>query len=205
MLPDKTQRACETCGTPFPEGDDVRRRFCSARCRKAQYAGTCVDCGAKTNGSNGRAAAGKRCAPCSMAYQHEARYWTPERLIEGVRAWAADLGRTPHSQDANQGGARVPYPPAAREFGSWPAFIRAAGLPPTVRYDGDDPAVVAATAHLYQEGFSARQLAELLGVSPGCVLGRLKAAGVQRRSAHRRKRSDVPQHVFDLLEEAKAA
>jgi hypothetical protein len=34
------------------------------RARKESYRGTCVDCGARTNGSNGRAKAAPRCFPC---------------------------------------------------------------------------------------------------------------------------------------------
>lgn len=46
-----------------------RAKWCSERCRRSQYSTPCVDCGAPTDGSNGRGkSAPKRCARCSSAY-----------------------------------------------------------------------------------------------------------------------------------------
>lgn len=55
---------CATCGTAILNAKG-RRRFCSERCRKAQYAGTCTDCGNPTSGSEGRRAE-PRCPSCAM-------------------------------------------------------------------------------------------------------------------------------------------
>lgn len=62
---------CRGCGATLPpkthQGRD--RIWCSDRCRKQTlYGGTCIDCGAPTNGSDGRGAnASKRCNRCSSA------------------------------------------------------------------------------------------------------------------------------------------
>ena len=54
--------SCETCGVDVPVSPVATvPRFCGARCRKASYAGACEVCGARTDGSNGRDAAPKRC------------------------------------------------------------------------------------------------------------------------------------------------
>lgn len=46
------------------------RKWCSDRCRKTQYAGRCIDCGATLSGSNGRGEhASKRCLSCSGRVQ----------------------------------------------------------------------------------------------------------------------------------------
>jgi hypothetical protein len=65
-----TERVCQTCGSwlPNPKG---RRRFCSERCRKASYGGTCVDCGALTSGNNGREKAPRRCQECDNRFHSE--------------------------------------------------------------------------------------------------------------------------------------
>lgn len=59
-----TERVCQTCGTVLvnPQG---RRAYCSERCRREKYAGTCVDCGARTNGYAGPGRAHERCVKCA--------------------------------------------------------------------------------------------------------------------------------------------
>lgn len=126
-------RTCEGCGGPLAPNiaPGKPRKWCSDRCRKRQYAGECVDCGGVTN-ANGSAGiiAAPRCSPCSHRREHEARYWTPERIIAAIRAWKAEHGQRPMSTDwqtTNRDASR--YPPAntvQRVFGTWSAAIMAA-------------------------------------------------------------------------------
>lgn len=135
------------CSVELPvQTSGRRRKWCSARCRKRTlYGGQCVDCGARTDGSNGRDAAPQRCKGCEEQRGHDERYWTPERLIAEVQRFHAEYGRPPRQIDwfgnaKSQTCRRVdwvplegkwPAPPLAfREFGSWNAMIEAAGFRP---------------------------------------------------------------------------
>ena len=56
---------CQGCGAPIQQAaTGGRRLWCSERCRKGQYAGRCIDCGAPTDGSAGPGKAALRCAAC---------------------------------------------------------------------------------------------------------------------------------------------
>lgn len=64
---------CAGCGAPVltkPQGRP--RKWCSERCRKAQYAGACLDCGKPTSGHAGRAGAPARCQTCGARRSSEA-------------------------------------------------------------------------------------------------------------------------------------
>lgn len=78
-------RACAGCAATLPppkRAGGRQQKWCSERCRKAQYAGVCVDCGAPTNGSNGRGErAAKRCKSCASIV-------AGERVAQHVRAQA---------------------------------------------------------------------------------------------------------------------
>ena len=83
---------CAGCGEMFPVRKKKalnRAKWCSERCRKAQYSSPCVDCGAPTNGSDGRGPnAAKRCQKCSSTHtgQLQRDKWAPRRaLVE--RLW----------------------------------------------------------------------------------------------------------------------
>lgn len=56
------------------------------RARRERYRGTCEDCGDPTDGSNGPAAASRRCARCAAIQQHDERRWTPETVLAAVAA-----------------------------------------------------------------------------------------------------------------------
>ena len=142
---------CAGCPAELPPakpGGGRERKWCSERCRKSQYAGRCVDCGAATNGSEGRGKrASTRCQDCSHAHQREAATWTRERLIAEARRWYALTGSWPVSThwhhsvggapDAAFGDAVLefrertgPWPfvgSIGAVFGSWTAFMAAAG------------------------------------------------------------------------------
>jgi hypothetical protein len=59
---------CRGCGVLIHKnwrGPDPK--WCSERCRKEQYAGRCIDCGARTSGSDGHGPnAPKRCVACAV-------------------------------------------------------------------------------------------------------------------------------------------
>jgi hypothetical protein len=124
------------------------------RQRKTRYSGTCESCGNPTTGCNGHANAPTRCAACTCAMQHAARYWTRETIVTRFKEFHAATGRAPTSVDAmckigapsiaaQLSTARlreieaipdtVALPPPSivcREFDSWHAALRAAGFTP---------------------------------------------------------------------------
>ena len=122
---------CRGCGTPITPPQYGRRIWCSDRCRKqTSYSTPCVDCGQPTNGSEGHAITRERCGTCRYKHQHDSRHWTPETVIAALQEWARELGRTPTAKMALKAGAKVSCWVVQREFGSWSAAIRAAGLTP---------------------------------------------------------------------------
>lgn len=135
-----TETLCEGCETPIAQPRFGRRKWCSDRCRKATlYGGTCIDCGARTDGSNGPGGAPERCIVCAG----RARVvWTREAILAAIRQWAEQHGQPPAATDWNATLARYFYRPerpaeypsvdtVQREFGSWNAGIAAAGFDPT--------------------------------------------------------------------------
>lgn len=111
------------------------------RARKATYGGTCETCGAKTDGSNGRALAPKVCARCWRLAQHDRRIWNEARVLAAIRTFHSLHGRPPwskewlRSEDLAAAELRdgVAYPwttTVLREFGTWLNAIRAAGYEP---------------------------------------------------------------------------
>jgi hypothetical protein len=66
-----SERVCEACGGPLPTSHP-NRRYCSEHCRRAQYDGVCVDCGARTDGHDGPGKASLRCVPCANRHSIEA-------------------------------------------------------------------------------------------------------------------------------------
>lgn len=104
------------------------------RARKANYGGVCGSCGARTDGSNGRAKAPKLCAACAAAKQHAGRRWTREAVLAEIRRFYDLNGRKPNSSEwlrgnPHDGSPYVDVSTVQREFGSWNNAIRAAGLP----------------------------------------------------------------------------
>lgn len=126
-----------------------------AKARKRSYGGTCKDCGARTDGSNGRANAPTQCWVCerrhrqSDAYRVARQKWTRELILDRIREWASLYGEPPAIVDWNPHRARHRRHDDARarrwetvdghwpwfslvfdRFGSWNAAIRAAGFTP---------------------------------------------------------------------------
>lgn len=106
-----------------------------AKARRERYGGRCVDCGAKTDGSNGRRLAPKRCASCTARFLSDNRYWNQDRVLAAIRRFAAEHGRPPVATEwltgkhGRKGDGYPHVPTVIREFGSWAAAIEAAGFP----------------------------------------------------------------------------
>lgn len=120
------------------------------------YGGECVDCGAPTNGSDGRGPhASKRCRECGARRSGETRtVWTREKIIAAILEWVALYGEPPAIPDWHpyaaehqlsdakraarfRGGDWPSAESVIREFGSWNAGIAAAGFTPRARHGGD--------------------------------------------------------------------
>jgi hypothetical protein len=136
---------CAGCGDPLPPQTIGRRRkWCSERCRRdTLYSGTCVDCGARTNGNDGPGKAAERCRPCRHEFERANAPWSREGVIHAIQEFAETYGRPPRVTDFSKAHAaarghagRVPdgHRPAqatiAKYCGSWNEAVRAAGLEP---------------------------------------------------------------------------
>lgn len=150
MPTDKIGQVCQGCGTALPPQtwQGRARIWCSDKCRKTQYAGECIDCGKKLNGSDGRGPnAAKRCVQCAgIATGAEREIWTRDQIIARMHEWAAEHGEQPAMTDWNPFKARSMNDPERAErfeaadghwpwmasvvekFGSWNAAIEAAGF-----------------------------------------------------------------------------
>lgn len=139
---------CPTCGnTVHPRNSYAARRqkFCSERCRKAQYSRPCADCGKPLHGASGRGPnAPTRCLPCTNA--HNAKFGR-EGHIAAIQRFAERYGKPPsatdfqpalarrigHPEKADRFYADGDYPTTTavlQMFGSWNAAIEAAGFEP---------------------------------------------------------------------------
>ena len=92
-----------------------------ARAVKARYRGVCRGCGAYTQPRNGKGDAYaycKRCHPGAIE-----RRWTPERVLDAMRAWQTLYGRLPSSYDWSRTHARRSRGEALRRLnvGEWPS------------------------------------------------------------------------------------
>lgn len=100
------------------------------KARKDSYRGRCEDCGAPTDGTNGREAAPKLCLSCLGVRTHEERKWTPETILAAIRLFVEENGRRPSSGEWHRADRDRRFPPpqaVQREFGTWNAAIEAAG------------------------------------------------------------------------------
>lgn len=95
----------------------------------------CVDCGTPVVYS------ATRCQLCAIRNvvvpnrKQRSDAWTPEMIVEALRAWAATHGGDPPTVvEADKPGRTLPSKSVvARNFGSWNAGIEAAGLEPRRR------------------------------------------------------------------------
>lgn len=185
-------RCCETCEAEMP-GAAPNRRFCSGRCRKAQYGGACVDCGTPTSGSEGRVE-NPRCHACATRLREK---WTQEAIIAAIHRWAAEAGSPPRANAWMPGHpAREPedaeryaegdYPSQAtvmNKFGRWSDAIRAAGYEPRKDLPTDAEFADRCTEvkRLYEHGFTPAKIAEVMtDATLNKVYYWLGAAGVEK-------------------------
>lgn len=110
-----------------PDGSKVRAR-------KDGYRGSCIDCGKRTDGSNGASRAPERCAHCAP---RQNAVWSRERIIDAIRDFYAEHGRVPTAVEFGAGVtnaehvAWLPFYSTLRFwFGTAEAAIRAAGFEP---------------------------------------------------------------------------
>ena len=87
---------CQGCGArlALSKAPGQPRKWCSETCRKSQYAGVCLDCGAPTSGSDGRGPrASKRCSGCAgfVAARAALREQRDEYYREVERLWKAGM------------------------------------------------------------------------------------------------------------------
>lgn len=149
------QWTCVYCSGPIPKGKRSQARFCSARCRRDNFAANpanripCAVCGKPTSQTPGQSGArpGMRCSGC-------VKTWTREAIIAAIRSFAAEFGEPPATPDWNPTQARILHNEARagraeeragewphawtvrREFGSWAAGLRAAGFTPRAPHGG---------------------------------------------------------------------
>lgn len=125
------------------------------RARKQGYAGTCIDCGAPTNGYDGPGRASKRCVPCNGKHTYAL---THQWIVESFAEWVEMFGAPPTANDWNPAATRAlplerwkhertigtgrKWPPVVtvvNHFGSWNNALRELGyraLAPDERWIG---------------------------------------------------------------------
>lgn len=202
-------RTCPTCGSDL-SGSHASRKWCSDRCRKAQYDLTCVVCGGRVDGTT----PGKMpdpdkpvCGSCKAAYYAK---WDRDGAVTAIQRFVDRYGKAPAAVDFNPALARSLGRPEKSErfyrdgdyphlttlnslFGGWNGAIEAAGLTPRPRgaggryYPGDDPAKVEDAVRLYAEGHSSSVVSAATGISQECILRHLRERGVVRPPGRPRK------------------
>ena len=92
-----------------------------ARAVKARYQGVCRGCGAPTQARNGKGDAYAYCKACHPGAI--APRWTPECVLDAMRAWRERYGRWPSSYDWSLTHARRRGGTALERLanGAWPA------------------------------------------------------------------------------------
>jgi Homing endonuclease associated repeat len=105
------------------------------RALKDTHAGTCVECGERTSGSNGRQGAPEYCERCSRA---ASKRWTRDTVIDAIQRFARDHGRAPTSGEWIGADTDRGYPPrtsvyrststSTAPFKTWADAIEAAGF-----------------------------------------------------------------------------
>jgi hypothetical protein len=120
--------SCAGCGAPLPPSLGPKpRKWCSERCRKAQYSRPCRDCGAPVEGSEGRGPnRPERCQSCNArraAARMSARFyaranrmlalradgWTNREIAAALGTWESNVSRC--LRELRERGAVVPPSP----------------------------------------------------------------------------------------------
>jgi hypothetical protein len=211
-----SERVCKACGEPLPpnKAQGRLRVWCSDRCRKTQYRGVCIDCGAPTDGSNGPGKSSKRCMRCFRVWHLDNfKIWDADRVIVAIQAWADEHGGVPPTAMAwNPSMARAKgrrdladkfeadqaWPLTStvlRYCGSWNAAIRAAGFSPHQGIGTADD--FERTRRLHEDGLSVAEIAEREERTPSNIRWRLRRMGIQPADARARYTAEERQHVID--------
>ena len=164
------------------------------RARKTR--GRCADCGTPIRSDQPGKGNPKRCIECAALANTK---WTREAVVEAIQVWAAEHGgRPPAAIDWNGVLARE-YGREERDmerfpgsntvqdvFGSWNAAIEAAGFEPRASFSKSagpgslDPAVVAETVRLREQGLTLAEIGRRMGVTATAIRYRLISHGHSR-------------------------
>jgi transposase len=145
--------------------NDPDRSLARARARK----GRCVDCGAPIAGM-------ERCAECRARHDHDTRRWTPQTIIAALQRAAGEANGSGLRASDWLAGERPEWAPplkaVRREFGTWLAALRAAGLHPV--YDGYDDDLCLEIAKRWEDGEEIADLAEEYDCARATIVYRIR-------------------------------
>lgn len=181
---------CAICGRSLaPNKAPGRpRKFCSERCRKAQYDLVCVDCGGRVSGTDpGRRPdpSQPRCPTC--AAQHST-VWTEEAILLAIQEWADEHGGIPpRASEWRRAGDGWPSADHVVQRMGWANAIERAGFsrPEPSKYGrlGEDPEFCRMVAERYEAGESAYRLARELGFTDEPMRAVIRRGGATIRPA----------------------
>lgn len=181
---------CETCGEQLAPSKGARlRKYCSERCRKAQYDLVCIECGGRASGTDPGKMANPEEPVCRSCAGECYATWTREAIALRIETWADENGGIPPSSAdftrARAGGLDVPTITTVQgRFGTWSEAVRAAGLEP---FGGGSRGGTLTTgqraeiARRYAAGQPSTLLAAEFDCSPGAVIRWARFAGVEIR------------------------
>jgi hypothetical protein len=186
MTTTTTARVCRGCGNPLTP---PARKWCSERCRKAQYGTPCLDCGRPTYGGDG-AGAHPRCRSCNTDRQQREARWTPDAIVDAIRAWAAEHGRPPTATDWRTApDGTHPADSVVVEKIGWNRAIELAGYQPN-RALGPGPGTLTeddlARTAMLADRHGAAEAGRILGISENAVHQRLTKHRTGRYPSTRR-------------------
>lgn len=160
---------CHGCGDPLTYAGFGREpKWCSERCRKAQYGGTCEECGGPTYGGDGREKAPTHCRLCID--------WTPEDALAAIRRFAERHGTAPRQHQTGVANDLPPHATLRRIFGSFDAAIRTAGYRPAIDRRPETWEYILAEV---RAGRRVEELAAELGVSYQAIHERFRNRGLR--------------------------
>ncbi len=171
---------CAGCGTSISASRGGRpRKWCGERCRKDSYAGTCIQCGGRTDGTRGSV----RATVCRSCIN-----WARDSCLLAVAEFFAEHDRPPTCTDTRTVKSLPDESAAARLFGSWCEMIVAAGLPLVVDRRSETQAEIESLA---LAGVRAEEIAAKFGCTAQNVYLRLRRRGIYL--------SEIAQPRYDAL------
>lgn len=138
------------------------------KARKDGYRGRCDQCGAETDGSNGRAKAPTRCRDCIT--------WTAGAVECAFAEWADSHGGVPPREaDARVNDALPHYGTVARLFGSWNRALLACGFELWCDRRAETQEEIE---DALRAGEAVVDVADRFGVTPAAIYQRLRVRGI---------------------------